>query len=156
MAFEKVREYFKSVGLEDRVRVFNVSSATVELASIALNCEPDRIAKSLTFGGKENPIMVVVSGESRIDNHKFKETFGVKATMIKFEDVLNLIGHEVGGVCPFCVKKNVKVYLDISLKKFDFVFPACGSDNSAVKLSIEELEKYSNCINWVDVCKEMG
>ena len=154
MSFEKVKNYFKSVGLSDRVQAFNVSSATVELAAVALNCEPDRIAKSLTFYGKENPLMVVVSGESRIDNHKFKETFGVKASMLKYEDVSNLIGHNVGGVCPFCLNEDVKVYLDVSLKKFDFVYPACGSSNSAVKLNIDELNKYSGNIKWVDVCKK--
>lgn len=154
MSFEKVKNYFKSVGLSDRVQAFNVSSATVELAAVALNCEPDRIAKSLTFYGKENPLMVVVSGESRIDNHKFKETFGVKASMLKYEDVSNLVGHNVGGVCPFCLNEDVKVYLDVSLKKFDFVYPACGSSNSAVKLNIDELNKYSGNIKWVDVCKK--
>ena len=153
MSFEKCKNYFKSVGLEDRVQEFNVSSATVELAAVALNCDEDKIAKSLTFYGKENPIMIVVSGKSRIDNRKFKETFGLKASMISFEDVPKLIGHNIGGVCPFCVNKEVKVYLDISLKKFDYVFPACGSSNSAVKLSINELEKHSSFIEWVDVCK---
>ena len=155
MSFEKCKNYFKLVGLENRVQEFDVSSATVALAASALNCETDHIAKSLTFYGKNSPIMVVVSGKSRIDNHKFKEKFGVKANMLNYDDVLKLIGHVVGGVCPFCVNENVKVYLDVSLKKFNYVFPACGSSNSAVKLSINELEKHSSFIEWVDVCKEI-
>jgi len=155
MSFKNVENYFKNAGLIDRVQEFSVSSATVELAAIALNCEPDKIAKSLTFYGKENPIMIVISGNSRIDNHKFKERFEIKASMLKHEDVENLVGHNVGGVCPFCVKENVEVFLDVSLKKYDYVFPACGSDNSAVKLSCDELEKHSNCVEWVDVCKDL-
>lgn len=153
MAIEKVREYFNRFGIEDRMREFDVSSATVELAAEALHCEPCRIAKTLSFMGKEDPILIVAAGDAKIDNPKYKAQFGVKAKMLTPEEVIELIGHAVGGVCPFAVNKGVSVYLDESLKRFDTVFPACGSSNSAIELSIPELEKYSCFATWIDVCK---
>ena len=153
MAIAKVKEYLEKFGLKERVQEFEVSSATVELAAQALGTEPKRIAKSLTFVGKEDPIMVVAAGDSKIDNAKFKQEFGFKPTMINFNDVEELIGHKVGGVCPFVIKENVKVYLDVSLKRFSTIFPACGSSNSAIELNILELEKTSRYLKWVDVCK---
>ena len=153
MAIAKVKEYLEKFGLKERVQEFEVSSATVELAAQALGTEPKRIAKSLTFVGKEDPIMVVAAGDSKIDNAKFKQEFGFKPTMINFNDVEELIGHKVGGVCPFVIKENVKVYLDVSLKRFSTIFPACGSSNSAIELNILELEKTSRYVKWVDVCK---
>ena len=153
MAIAKVKEYLEKFGLEERVQEFEVSSATVELAAQALGTEPKRIAKSLTFVGREDPIMVVAAGDSKIDNAKFKQEFGFKPTMINFNDVEELIGHKIGGVCPFAIKENVKVYLDVSLKRFSTIFPACGSSNSAIELNILELEKTSRYVKWVDVCK---
>ena len=153
MAIEKVKEYFKAFGIENRIREFDVSSATVELAAQALNCEPCRIAKSLTFMLGESPIMVIAAGDAKVDNAKYKAKFGAKAKMLKFDEVEPLIGHAVGGVCPFGINDGVKVYLDESLKRFDTVFPACGSSNSAIELNIEEMEKCSGYTEWVDVCK---
>lgn len=153
MSIEKVKNYFKDFGLEDRIREFDTSSATVELAAAALNCQPERIAKSLSFIVKDKPVIIVTAGDVKIDNKKFKEFFETKARMIDKDRVEDLIGHEVGGVCPFAVKDGVEVYLDQSLKRFDTVFPACGSSNSAIELSIEELEKCSNYKAWLDVCK---
>lgn len=153
MAIEKVKEYFKKYRLENSILEFDVSSATVELASIAVGCEPAKIAKTLSFYGNINPMLIVVAGDAKIDNHKFKETFGFKAKMLCFDDVEPLIGHAVGGVCPFAINENVEVYLDASLTRFEHVYPACGSSNSAIKLSIKELEQYSNFKKWVDVCK---
>lgn len=153
MSIEKVREYFKRSNMENRIKEFEVSSATVELAAKAVNCEPARIAKTLSFKIDEKPILIVVAGDAKIDNHKYKERYGKKAKMLTHEEVLNLIGHPVGGVCPFAIKDGVKVYLDESLKRFKTIYPACGSSNSAIELSIEELEKYSNYSSWVDVCK---
>jgi prolyl-tRNA editing enzyme YbaK/EbsC (Cys-tRNA(Pro) deacylase) len=153
MSIERVRDYFKKFGIEDRVLEFPVSSATVELAAKALGCEPDRIAKSLSFMINGEPAVIVTSGEARIDNHKFKECFHTKAKMLTRDEVSSLIGHEVGGVCPFAVNAGVKVFLDNSLKKYDTVFPACGSSNSAIELGIDELEKYSKADGWVDVTK---
>ncbi|MGN0169072.1 MAG: YbaK/EbsC family protein [Acetatifactor sp.] len=153
MAIEKVREYFKSYGMEERIREFEVSSATVELAAEALHCEPCRIAKTLSFMVNGRPILIVAAGDAKIDNPRYKARFGTKAKMLSFEEVEELIGHAVGGVCPFAVKEDVTVYLDESLKRFQTVFPACGSSNSAIELTIEELEKYANPAAWVDVCK---
>lgn len=153
MAIEKVKEYFKEFNLESRIREFNVSSATVELAAKALHCEPCRIAKTLSFMVKENPILVVMAGDAKIDNPKYKSEFNTKAKMLSPTDVEKFIGHSIGGVCPFAIKKDVTVYLDCSLRRFPTVYPACGSSNSAIELSIEELEKYSNYVKWVDVCK---
>ena len=153
MSIEKAKEYLKSINLDDRVMEFSVSSATVKDAAIAVGCTEDEIAKSLTFLTSDGPIMILASGNSKIDNSKFKAEFHTKAKMIPFEDVERLIGHAAGGVCPFGINDGVKVYLDNSLKKYSIVYPTAGNDKSAVKLSIEELEKTSKFIKWVDVCK---
>lgn len=153
MSIEKVREYFKTVGIEDRILEFSVSSATVALAAEALGCEPERIAKTLSFVKDDGCILVVAAGDARVDNAKFKAEFEMKAKMADYGEVARLCGHAAGGVCPFAVNEGVPVYLDASLKRFDFVYPAAGSSNSAIKLSIEELEKYSNFVKWVDVTK---
>ena len=154
MSIEKVRHWFAEYGAEDRILEFPVSSATVELAAQALNCAPCRIAKTLSFGVHDTPVLVVAAGDARIDNAKFKAQFGVKAKMLSHEDAAEKISHAVGGVCPFALPENVKVYLDVSLKRFETVFPAAGSDNSAVEMTCGELEKYSsNFVEWVDVCK---
>ena len=139
--------------MDNRVQEFEVSSATVELAAKALNCKPERIAKTLSFKVDEQPILIVVAGDAKIDNAKYKAKFNKKAKMLAFEEVETIIGHAVGGVCPFAINDGIKVYLDESLKRFETVYPACGSSNSAIELTIEELEKYSNYISWVDVCK---
>lgn len=153
MSIEKVKEFFTEKGIADRIREFDTSSATVELAAEALGCEPCRIAKSLTFKVDEKAVLIVAAGDARIDNRKYKEFFGTKAKMLTPDEVLSLIGHAVGGVCPFAINDGVSVYLDNSLKRFETVFPACGSSNSAIELSIEELKRYSGFISWVDVCK---
>ena len=153
MSIEAVRAYFREYGLEDRIHEFDVSSATVELAAAALGCEPCRIAKSLSLLVEDRPILVVTAGDVKIDNHKYKERFGVKAKMLSPEDVAARIGHAVGGVCPFGVREGVTTYLDVSLQRFQTVFPACGSSNSAIELTIPELERYSAFADWVDVCK---
>lgn len=153
MSVEKVREYFKKYNIENRIQEFEESSATVELAAKALKCEPERIAKTLSFKIEDKPILIVVAGDARVDNSKYKAQFGKKAKMLTQDEVLELIGHPVGGVCPFAINEGVDVYLDKSLKRFENVYPACGSSNSAIQLSIEELEKYSNYILWIDVCK---
>ena len=153
MAIEAVKEFFKSYGMEQRVQEFEVSSATVELAAQALNCEPCRIAKTLSFMVNDAPILIVAAGDAKIDNPKYKAQFGTKAKMLTPEETINLVGHAVGGVCPFAVKEGVTVYLDESLKRFQTVFPACGSSNSAIELTLEELEKYSAFTAWIDVCK---
>ena len=153
MSIEVVRRFFKSHGIENRVQEFDVSSATVELAAEALNCEPCRIAKTLSFMADGRPVLVVAAGDAKIDNPKYKAQFGTKAKMLSPDQVLELIGHGVGGVCPFAVNEGVDIYLDISLKRFETVFPACGSSNSAIELTIPELEKYSGFTAWIDVCK---
>ena len=153
MAIEKVKEFFRQHGMEDKVQEFETSSATVELAAQALHCEPRRIAKTLSFMGKEGPLLIVAAGDAKIDNPKFKARFGTKPKMLTPEENVELIGHAVGGVCPFAVNGGVKVYLDESLKRFETVFPACGSASSAIELTMEELEKYSSFVAWVDVCK---
>ena len=153
MAIEKVREYFSKFGIEDRILEFEVSSATVELAARAVGVEGQRIAKTLSFIVKDEPVLVVVAGDARIDNKKFKTFFQQKAKMLTYEQVDEMIGHSVGGVCPFAVNDGVRVYLDESLKRFDTVFPACGSSNSAIELDMQELEKYSGSLGWIDVCK---
>ena len=153
MSLEKVKKFFESKGLENAVMEFDVSSATVELAAKALGCEEARIAKTLSFRIDEQPVLIVTAGDVKIDNSKYKKLFHTKAKMLKFEEVEAVIGHGVGGVCPFAVNDGVKVYLDESLKRFDTVFPACGSANSAIELSISDLEKYSAADGWVDVCK---
>ncbi len=153
MSIERVREYFRSCGIEDRIREFDVSSATVALAAEALGCEGARIAKTLSFAIGERTVLIVAAGDARIDNHKYKEKFGAKAKMLAYEEVTERIGHAVGGVCPFAVNEGVEVYLDCSLQRFETVFPACGSSNSAIELTIPDLEKYSRFIEWIDVCK---
>ena len=153
MSIEKVRAYFRSVGMENRIMEFPVSSATVELAAQALDCAPCRIAKTLSFSVNGSPILVVTAGDTKIDNPKYKAQFGIKAKMLTPEDVVQLIGHAVGGVCPFAVKEGVAVYLDSSMKRFSTVFPACGSSNSAIEMTMEDLERHSGFTAWVDVCK---
>lgn len=153
MAIEKVRAYFEKLGIADRILEFDVSSATVELAAQALNCEPCRIAKTLSFMLDDGAILVVAAGDAKVDNTKYKAEFGKKAKMLTPDEVEQLIGHAIGGVCPFAVNDGVKVYLDVSLKRFETVFPACGSSNSAIELTTEELEKYSGFTKCVDVCK---
>lgn len=153
MAIEKVKEYFRQYGMEDRIREFEVSSATVELAAAALGCEPCRIAKTLSFMTEEGPVLIVAAGDAKIDNPKYKAQFHTKAKMLTPEEAVDLIGHAVGGVCPFAVNEGVRVYLDSSLKRFETVFPACGSSSSAMELTLPELEKYSNSTGWIDVCK---
>lgn len=155
MSIEKVKEYFRNTEIEGKILEFNQSSATVELAAQALNCEPDRIAKTLSFLIDNQAIIIVVSGMSKIDNPKYKAKFATKAKMIPFEQVENLTGHAPGGVCPFALNPSIKVYLDESLKKYDYVYPAAGSSNSAIKMTIPQLEKYSNSIAWIDVTKNM-
>ena len=153
MSVEKVKSYFRQYGIDDRIQEFEVSSATVELASQALDCEPCRIAKTLSFMVDGTPILIVTAGDMKIDNPKYKAQFETKAKMLKPDKVTELVGHSVGGVCPFAVNDGVKVYLDESLKRFQTVFPACGSSNSAIELTIPELEEYSAYVAWVDVCK---
>lgn len=153
MSIEKVRAYFKEQGIEDKIQEFEVSSATVELAAQALGCEPERIAKSITFQAGDRIIMIVTAGDQKIDNPKYKAQFGTKAKMLAGEEAEDLIGHAVGGVCPFAVNEGVEIYLDESLKRFETVFPACGSSNSAAEFTIPELEKYTNYLEWIDVCK---
>lgn len=153
MAIEKVKEYFRQYGMENRIQEFEVSSATVELAAEALHCEPCKIAKTLSFMADGHPILLVVAGDAKIDNAKYKAQFGTKAKMLTPDETQTMIGHAVGGVCPFAVSDGVVVYLDISLKRFQTIFPACGSSNSAIELTIEELEKYSSYTAWIDVCK---
>lgn len=154
MSTQKVKAYFEKIGATEEVLEFSLSSATVVLAAEALGCEDKRIAKSLTFkDGEDGCIMIVAAGDAKVDNAKFKETFKIKAKMPAFDEVEALCGYAAGGVCPFGVNDNVRVFLDISLKRFQTVFPACGSSNSAVELTIEKLEQYSNYIEWVDVCK---
>jgi len=154
MSIEEVKSYFEKFNMKERILEFEVSSATVELAAAALHCEPARIAKTLSFIVCEQVILVVTAGDSRIDNAKYKARFKAKAKMLASDETVNLIGHAIGGVCPFAVKEGVTVYLDESLKRFKTVFPACGSGNSAIELTIEELEKYSGYKAWVDVTKE--
>lgn len=153
MAIEQVKEYFKKYNMEDRIIELPTSSATVKEAAESLGTEEALIAKTLSFIVEDKPILIVAAGDAKIDNAKYKGYFHTKAKMIPFEDVNNLIGHNPGGVCPFAIKEDVTVYLDESLKRFEHIYPACGSSNSAIKLTIEELEKYSNYTTWVDVCK---
>ena len=153
MSIEKGRAYFRQFGMEDRVREFDVSSATVELAALALGVEGARIAKTLSFKKDDSCILILAAGDARIDNHKFKDKFHMKAKMLAPEEVLSIVGHPVGGVCPFGINDGTDVYLDESLKRFETVFPAVGSANSAIELDLDELYKYSNAIEWIDVCK---
>ena len=153
MSIEKGRAHFRQFGMEDRVIEFTVSSATVELAAQALGVESARIAKTLSFKQGDGCLLLLAAGDARIDNPKFKAAFGMKAKMPSAEEVLELVGHPVGGVCPFGCNEGVPVYLDVSLKRFETVFPAVGSASSAIELNLEELERCSNARGWVDVCK---
>lgn len=153
MSIEKVREYFGQFGMESRILEFQESSATVELAAQALGCEGCRIAKTMSFIVSEKPILILCAGDTKVDNAKYKAYFGEKARMIQFDQVEGIIGHAPGGVCPFAVNEGVTVYLDESLKRFETVFPACGSSNSAIELTIPDLEKYSEYKAWIDVTK---
>ena len=153
MSIERVRAYFAQYNIQDRIQEFAVSSATVELAAEALHTDAKRIAKTLSFMVEDKPVLIVAAGDAKIDNPKFKAQFHTKANMLGFDEVEPLVGHAVGGVCPFGVRDGVAVYLDISLKRFETVFPACGSTNSAIELTIPELEQYSGFASWIDVCK---
>ena len=153
MSIEKGRAYFRALGIEDRVLEFDVSSATVELAAKAVGVEGARIAKTLSFKTPEGCMLILAAGDTRIDNHKFKERFHMKAKMLTADEVLELVGHPVGGVCPFGCNEGVPVYLDESLRRFETVFPAVGSANSAIELNLDELYRYSKALDWVDVCK---
>lgn len=153
MSIERARAYFKKFDMENRILEFDVSSATVELAAQALSCEPARIAKSLSFKIDERILLILAAGDAKIDNKKYKAAFGAKAKMLSPDEVVERIGHAVGGVCPFGINEGVEVYLDESMKRFDYMYPAAGSSNSAIKLTILELEQYSGYKAWVDVCK---
>lgn len=153
MSIEAVKEYFKNHQMDQRIIELPESSATVELAAKALSCEGCRIAKTLSFLVHDEPILVVAAGDARIDNNKYKHRFGAKAKMIPADQVEERIGHAIGGVCPFAIKEGIPVYLDESLRRFDTVFPACGSSNSAIELSLDELERYAGASAWVDVTK---
>lgn len=153
MSVDRVRAYLEPFGLAARVQEFEVSSATVELAAAALGCPPCRIAKTLSFIVQDAPVLIVTAGDARIDNPRYKAQFGVKAKMIPAEETVSRVGHAVGGVCPFDVNDGVRTYLDVSLRRFETVFPACGSANSAIELSIPELERCTRPEGWVDVCK---
>ena len=151
MAIDKVKEYFKKYNIENRIKEFDVSSATVEQAAKALNTEGKRIAKTMSFRLKDRIILIVLAGDAKISNSKYKAFFHEKAHMLGFDEVETIVGHPVGGVCPFAINKGIDVYLDESLKRFETVFPACGSTNSAIELKIKELEQYSNYISWIDI-----
>ena len=153
MSFIKAKKHLAKYNLENNILEFMESSATVKEAAIALHCEEKEIATTLGFLVENEPILIITAGDQKIDNSKYKEKFKEKAKMIPFDEVENITGHEIGGVCPFGIKENIKVYLDNSLKRFKTVYPACGSHNSAVKLTLEELMKASCFLEWVDVCK---
>ena len=154
MAFDAVKQYFEAAGLGEKVIEFEQSSATVEDAANAIGCEPRQIAKTMSFFAGDKPILIVTAGDARVDNKKYKAAFHEKAKMIPADQVEDAVGHAPGGVCPFAVNPGVTVYLDVSLRRFDHVYPAAGSGHSAVYLSLEELEKHSNSSGWVDVCKD--
>lgn len=154
MAIEKVREYFRQFGIDTRIQEFKTSSATVELAARALGCKPERIAKTLSFKVDQSAVLIVAAGDAKIDNAKFKAQFHTKAKMLAPDEVAQMVGHAIGGVCPFAVNPGVDVYLDLSLKRFETVFPACGSSNSAIELTIPELARYAGSNRWIDVCKD--
>lgn len=153
MSIEKVRNYFAQFGMEERILEFPVSSATVELAAKTLNCEGCRIVKTLSFNVNGKAILICAAGDAKVDNARYKARFGAKAKMLSHEEAASMIGHAVGGVCPFAVNEGVEVYLDESMKRFTTVFPAAGSSNSAIELTIPEMEQYSGFSAWVDVCK---
>ncbi len=154
MSIDKVREHLKLWNRENDIIEFEASSATVELAAKALHTEEARIAKTLSFKVKERAILIVTAGNVKIDNRKYKDEFGCKAVMLSPEEVKEMVGHEIGGVCPFGIKDGVDVYLDLSLKNYDFIYPACGSSNSGIKMRYDELETISRAKKWVDVCKD--
>ena len=154
MSLIKAKEYLKKLNLDKNIIEFSESTATVREAAEALGCEDAEIAKTMAFFVNDEPILIVASGDKKIDNSKFKQTFHTKAKMIPFDKLEELIGHTAGGICPFGINLGVKVYLDVSLKEFDTVYPACGTSNSAVKLTLEDLEKSSNFIKYIDVCKK--
>ena len=154
MAIEKVREYFRQFGIDTRIQEFKTSSATVELAARALGCKPERIAKTLSFKVDQSAVLIVAAGDAKIDNAKFKAQFHTKAKMLAPDEVAQMVGHAIGGVCPFAVNPGVDVYLGLSLKRFETVFPACGSSNSAIELTIPELARYAGSNRWIDVCKD--
>ena len=154
MSLSKAKEYLKKFNLDQNIIEFSESTATVREAALALGCEDAQIAKTMAFLVDNAPILIVASGDKKIDNSKFKQTFHAKAKMIPFDELEMLVGHAAGGVCPFGINYQVKVYLDVSLKEFDTVYPACGTSNSAVKLTIQELEEASNYIEYIDVCKK--
>lgn len=153
MAIEKVKYFFKQYGMDSQIKEFEVSSATVDLAASALGCEPERIAKTLSFMVNGQAALVVAAGDAKVDNKKFKEYFKTKAKMLSPDEAIDRVGHAIGGVCPFAIKNDVSVYLDISLKRFETIYPACGSSNSAIELTIKQLEQYSSYSEWIDVCK---
>ena len=155
MSLERAKEYLKKYKLDGQIMLFDVSSATVKEAAKAINCKEEEIAKKLSFIVNDKPILVVVAGDSRVDNGKYKAEFHTKAKMIPFENVEEMIGHAVGGVCPFGVNENVNIYLDNSLKRFENVYPACGTSNSGIKLNVEQLEQILDYEKWVDVCKQI-
>ena len=155
MALEQAKKYLTEKGYADRFIELEESSATVQLAAEALGVEPGMIAKTMSFLQGEQPVLILTEGTARIDNRKYKDTFHIKAKMIPFEEVEEIIGHAPGGVCPFGVKEGIKVYLDESLKRFDTVYPAAGNDHSAVRLTIEDLENAVDSEGWIDVCKEI-
>lgn len=152
MSFENVKKYFEEIEMDSKIIELKDSSATVEQAANALGCKPEHIAKTMSFKTKEGPILIVCAGDAKIDNKKYKSVFGQKAKMIPANEVEELIGHLPGGVCPFAIKENVKVYLDISLKRFEKVYPAAGNGHSAIELTIKKLETISKADSWVDVC----
>lgn len=156
MALDRAKTYLRKYKMDKRIMLFDVSSATVKEAAIALPCTEREIAKTLSFIVDDKPILIVVAGDAKIDNSKYKKEFKNKAKMIPYDDVENLIGHAVGGVCPFGVNEDVKIYLDNSLKQLEVVYPAAGTDNSAVKLKVTELESIVNNEKWIDVCKEIN
>ena len=153
MSLESVKSYFKKWNMEDRIKELPISSATVEEAAIAINCEEKEIAKTMSFKINDKAILIVIAGDAKIDNSKYKAQYHTKAVMLKGDEVEQMTGHPVGGVCPFGISDDIAVYLDESLKRFEKVYPACGSRNSAIGLSLEELEKYSCYKEWIDVCK---
>lgn len=155
MSLLRAKEHLKKYRLDNEIMEFSISSATVSEAAIAVGCKEQEIAKTLSFVIGEKPILIVVAGDCKIDNGKYKAQFATKAKMIPFDDVERLIGHAVGGVCPFGINDGVEVYLDASLKRFEYVYPACGSSNSAIKLSIAKLEETSGYLDWIDVCKQI-
>ncbi len=155
MAFDRVKKYFDSVGMGDKVMQFDVSSATVAEAAAAIGCQPCRIAKTLSFRADGDVVLIVAAGDVKIDNAKYKAQFKTKAKMLMYDEAEECIGHAVGGVCPFAVNDGVKVYLDASLRRFDTVYPACGSSSSAIELTVPQLELHSGSLGWVDVCKQI-